>query len=91
MSGAHDLRLFELALVLVRFDYGISRIVNADRYSVWGSAAPSPEGEFSLAISSVRFQFSDPPTSKLQLLEFQFVLLSGGDVLASRAISIALA
>src|SRR6266513_3790092 len=48
------------------------------------SAARSPEGEFSLAISSARFQFSDPPTSKLHLLEFLFVLLSGGDVLARR-------
>jgi len=61
---AYDLRLFELALVLVRFDYGISRMVNADHYSVWGSAAHSPESEFSLAISGARFQFGNAPLSQ---------------------------
>jgi hypothetical protein len=54
-----NLPFFEIARVLVRFDHVARFIVNADRYSVWGSAAPSPEGEFSLAISGARFQFGN--------------------------------
>jgi hypothetical protein len=34
------------------------------------AATVVPALHLSLAISSARFQFSDPPTSKLQLLEF---------------------
>jgi hypothetical protein len=56
--------LLKIALVLVRLNHFASRIVNANRYSVWGSAAPSPEGEFSLAISGARFQFGNAPLSQ---------------------------
>jgi hypothetical protein len=63
-SVTKNLRLFKLALVLVRLDHVARFIVNADRYSVWGSAAPSPGGEFSLAISRARFQFGNAPLSQ---------------------------
>jgi len=50
--------------LLERLGHVASLIVNANRYSVWGSAAPSPESEFSLAISGARFQFGNAPLSQ---------------------------
>src|SRR5436190_5319864 len=65
--------------------YGSPLSVRARRgLRLWAPPRVRQKANSPLAISSARFQFSDPPTSKLHLLEFLFVLLSGGDVLARR-------